>query len=386
MSEKHKLLLDTDDMLICLMDLAVLIGDREAMALQQIHYWIGINRKAQKTETHYFQDENGKPHWWVYNTWKKWKDDNFRCWSVSTIRRIFECLEVRGLIITKEHENSKEGKWVTVNYATLDQLMEVNSHPAQIEQGDSHDPAHFEQDPCSDWTGNTQYRDYAETTSEVNTPKISEAEIVGASDDDSDKQHALTAAALKAAEEEAERLRFERMRSKRTAESYTRTATTRHNDRSLSGLTDDSLPSVCKAINGAFVKAGVDMGKVRFTPNQIATLQGRVDTKDGTYHMSPQAMYEYNPKMFSEWLETLPNAIQSKNLRITAGEIVKWVCGYHWNGVGYFAFLSRKGIGRPKPIAGAVVEQVQRERKAEETTADAYLAYKRQQMRGQIKK
>lgn len=109
-------LLDNDEILIIQTPLAVAIGDRQAIALQQIHYWVNHNQRGGKKE-HFHE---GK--WWAYNTWAEWRKNNFRFWSVSTIRRIFGQLEHRNLILTRPHASRNNGLWVTVNYDAVTQL------------------------------------------------------------------------------------------------------------------------------------------------------------------------------------------------------------------------------------------------------------------------
>lgn len=119
MNKKTDLLISTKDILIVLTPLAVLIGDREAIALQQVHYWLDLNETAGKAETHYFDGA-----WWTYNTWKGWKDNNFPFWSIATIQRVFESLANKGLVKSLDHDNRNKGKWVTVCYDTLNALQD----------------------------------------------------------------------------------------------------------------------------------------------------------------------------------------------------------------------------------------------------------------------
>lgn len=122
MSKKHELLINTEDILILLTPLAVLVGDREAIALQQIHYWLEINRKGEKVETHFFE---GK--WWAYNTWNKWRESNFPFWSVATTRRVFDSLVLKGLIVLRSHDSRNKGSWVTICYDELDVFKKVKA-------------------------------------------------------------------------------------------------------------------------------------------------------------------------------------------------------------------------------------------------------------------
>jgi len=125
---KNELLLENDQLIILQTRLAVLVGDRQAMALQQIHYWSSINQKADKVE-HYIDDQ-----WWVYNTWREWRENNFPFWSLSMIRRIFADLEAEGLIVTRPHENKNKGCWVTINYGMLELLVAQQKEAPRVKR------------------------------------------------------------------------------------------------------------------------------------------------------------------------------------------------------------------------------------------------------------
>ena len=62
--KESKLLLNTYP-LIVLPELAQAIGLHEAIVLQQLHYWIEINRKADRNS------HNGR--YWTYNTYESWQ-------------------------------------------------------------------------------------------------------------------------------------------------------------------------------------------------------------------------------------------------------------------------------------------------------------------------
>ena len=59
-----KLLLDENPLMI-MPQLAVKIGLNESIVLQQIHYWLEINRKADKNKRDGF--------YWTYNSYKEWQ-------------------------------------------------------------------------------------------------------------------------------------------------------------------------------------------------------------------------------------------------------------------------------------------------------------------------
>jgi hypothetical protein len=79
--------------------LAVKIGLNEAIALQQLHYWLNNPKNAGRV------DEDGNK--WVYNTYAEWHDDNFPFWSEDKIQRIFLDLKAIGLVIIKQLDAKK---------------------------------------------------------------------------------------------------------------------------------------------------------------------------------------------------------------------------------------------------------------------------------------
>lgn len=97
-------------------DLAEAIGLNEAIVLQQVHYWIEINRQTNRN----FRD--GK--YWTYNSMKNWHENNFRFWSIDTVKRTFTSLERKGLLISGTYNKAKfdQTKWYSINYKALDAL------------------------------------------------------------------------------------------------------------------------------------------------------------------------------------------------------------------------------------------------------------------------
>jgi hypothetical protein len=93
--------------------LAKNIGLNEAIVIQQLHYWIMINKRQNK---HLINDR-----YWIYNTLETWQKDTFYFWSIDTVKRTFKKLEKNELIITANF--NKKGydrtKWYTINYEKL---------------------------------------------------------------------------------------------------------------------------------------------------------------------------------------------------------------------------------------------------------------------------
>ena len=111
-----KLLFD-ENPLVVNTGLAVKIGLNEAIILQQIHYWLEINKKAKRN----FRDNET----WCYNTYKKWQEQ-FPFFSLKTIQRTIISLENMGFLITGNYNKLKidKTKWYRINYKTLENVSE----------------------------------------------------------------------------------------------------------------------------------------------------------------------------------------------------------------------------------------------------------------------
>lgn len=111
-------------------------GIDEALVLQQVHYWVITNQRAQRNER--------EGYFWTYNTFKAWADQFSNLWSQSTLKRIFTRLEKRGLLISGRYNKSNidRTKWYRVNYEELDRLCQsepsiVSNWPNGIGQVDT---------------------------------------------------------------------------------------------------------------------------------------------------------------------------------------------------------------------------------------------------------
>lgn len=91
--------------------LAVAVGLNEAIVLQQLHYWL-------QSSKHYHDDR-----FWVYNSAQEWQD-NFPFWSENTIRRAFNNLRNRGLVITGNYNKMPADRtlWYSIDYDELTSL------------------------------------------------------------------------------------------------------------------------------------------------------------------------------------------------------------------------------------------------------------------------
>ena len=93
--------------------LAVAIGLDEAIALQQLHYWLNNPKSEGRV------DENGIK--WVYNTYAEWKEKDFPFWSEDKIQRVFLDLEKIGLVISAKLDAHKRDmrKFYRIDYNAL---------------------------------------------------------------------------------------------------------------------------------------------------------------------------------------------------------------------------------------------------------------------------
>lgn len=98
-------------------ELAVAIGLNETIVLRQVYYWVEHNKAEKKN----FRD--GK--YWVYNSMKQWRSDNFPFMSEKTIERAFSSLRKKNLILVGDYstDRMKRPNWYTINDKEFDKLI-----------------------------------------------------------------------------------------------------------------------------------------------------------------------------------------------------------------------------------------------------------------------
>ncbi|MBS3937834.1 MAG: hypothetical protein KGZ50_04585 [Peptococcaceae bacterium] len=113
-------LLFTEYPIVVSKELANLLGLNEAIVLQQIHYWLEINRKAGK---HFHEGRH-----WTYNSIRNWHEENFEFWSFDTVKRTFAKLESAGLLLSGNFnkEPMDKTKWYSINEEELERLQKSN--------------------------------------------------------------------------------------------------------------------------------------------------------------------------------------------------------------------------------------------------------------------
>jgi len=117
MGAESRLLYD-ERPLVVIPELAVVVGLNNAIALQQVHYWVRINQRADKN----FREG----YYWTYNTYEAWREQ-FPFWSISTVKRIFMELEADGLIVTGSYNRLPidRTKWYRINYDRLGECVKL---------------------------------------------------------------------------------------------------------------------------------------------------------------------------------------------------------------------------------------------------------------------
>jgi len=102
-------------------DLTELVGLHEAIILQQIHYWMEINTKANRN----YQDG----FYWTFNSYKEWQKQ-FPFWSERTIQRLILSLEGKGFLISANYNrlNLDKTKWYRIDYDKVSHWKATKCH------------------------------------------------------------------------------------------------------------------------------------------------------------------------------------------------------------------------------------------------------------------
>jgi len=79
--------------LLVLPTLAVEIGLNEAIILQQMHFWL-------ITSEHFYEGQ-----FWIYNSYSQWQKKNFPFWSVSTIKKTIQNLDLCQNLRSRRNSN-----------------------------------------------------------------------------------------------------------------------------------------------------------------------------------------------------------------------------------------------------------------------------------------
>lgn len=92
------------------------LGLNEALVMQQINYWIEINKRSGKNY------HDGK--YWTYNSIRAWQENDFDYMSVDTVKRTFTKLAKAGYLLVGNYNKDPRDKtkWYTINNDKLEEL------------------------------------------------------------------------------------------------------------------------------------------------------------------------------------------------------------------------------------------------------------------------
>jgi hypothetical protein len=104
--------------------LAARIGINEAIVLQQIHYWIEINRKK---DWNFYEGRH-----WTYETQEDWLKQ-FPWLKLRSLQRVISGLKGLGLILVRQFDAKdwKQRNYYTIDYEALENLPEKPSNPVK---------------------------------------------------------------------------------------------------------------------------------------------------------------------------------------------------------------------------------------------------------------
>jgi len=116
-------------------EIASIFGLREAIILQQLHYWLGIKKK--KNDQKGFKDGR----YWVYNTIEEWQTQ-FPFISGVTIKRIFKSFKDKKIIISEQFNSAKwdHTNFYTIDYDVLNKHIELAEQAEKTAVEDQNDP------------------------------------------------------------------------------------------------------------------------------------------------------------------------------------------------------------------------------------------------------
>ncbi|HEM5311138.1 TPA: conjugal transfer protein [Streptococcus suis] len=95
------------------------IGLNEAIVLQQINFWLEVNKQNGKN----FHDGR----YWTYNSIRAWHESDFSYLSYETVKRTFSKLEKAGFLLTANYNKDPRDKtkWYSLDFERIFELQEM---------------------------------------------------------------------------------------------------------------------------------------------------------------------------------------------------------------------------------------------------------------------
>ncbi|MSS44395.1 hypothetical protein FYJ27_11885 [Anaerosalibacter bizertensis] len=151
-------------------DIATALGLNEAIVLQQVHYWIEINKKH-KRNCH-------KGRYWTYNTIEEWREE-FPFWSTSTVKRTFKRLRDRKIVIVDNFNTYQMDRtlWYTIDYEELEKIMEKSLDSKEDQNNTMKGSKEIVEDNQNDTMEESKKNPAIPETSTEITPEISNQSI-----------------------------------------------------------------------------------------------------------------------------------------------------------------------------------------------------------------
>lgn len=149
-------------------NLAVVFGVNEAIVLQQIYFYMNVNRK--KRSNRHYRDSK----WWVYNSYQQWIDEHFPWLSLRGLQTVILGLEKQGVILTMQGvENPRDRrKWYSIDLEKMHAIVQNRAmhHTKNVSWDDTKNVSSNAQEMCDVYTENT-----SETTTERKEKDIAPA-------------------------------------------------------------------------------------------------------------------------------------------------------------------------------------------------------------------
>ena len=97
---------------------AIALGERAAMIIQEIHHWVSEHFRAK--DKRYLYDGA----YWIWNSYKQWKK-TFPFIPEPSLKKIILGLESRGILVSGEFNKNRgdRTKWYRINYDLLEQTL-----------------------------------------------------------------------------------------------------------------------------------------------------------------------------------------------------------------------------------------------------------------------
>lgn len=92
------------------------IGLEKAIILQQVHFWLEVNKRDEKN---YYENR-----YWVYSSFEQWAERDFSWWSQRKLLSLFCKLCDSKILIKKQlkKEQMDRTNFYTINYKKLDEI------------------------------------------------------------------------------------------------------------------------------------------------------------------------------------------------------------------------------------------------------------------------